>query len=1192
MGWSMTASEKSMTPTRSRKLAFLLQTGLAAVTSSVMLLTGCTSETLSAASDNSDNAVLGTEVSCATPNDGCACDKVGEEVECGKVQVQLGDEVQCMMGTRTCLPSSTWSSCTGDKGLRTVRTSSLRINALGSTATICAKNLCDPYCKEYTDTPQGVDAGSGFKVNDAGLSLNPTGTFTLSSCTGLTVTPKTSTTLLLTTLNPTSADKLEFTASLTPAGCYPGSVEPIWTIDDSRSDALAIASSGTTGTLTAISAIAGPVTVVAHVGSLLGQVSVNVNVDVTQVDTGYSAYASSFGATTGAAETASILYPYEGTVFPLGLPPPIPQWTAPSAATAVKVTLRWVSGSTYFKWNVITSESKALTIVPSTTVALAAAPRYPDIPTLAWFDFERSAKGQNVDIAVQRMATSTTRNAEMKRTFKFANSQLRGNVYYQSYGTRLTYNFAGAQDSTSGVTFPGGKFGAATMGIEPGATSPKVIAGQSPTSDTSGANCRVCHTASADGSTLITQKYGSGNGTSIMVTGLTSATPTNTTITAKTDGTYAWSAIYPSSGFLFGNAGVQASFNSGPPPGGLDGSNSSTTSSFWLLTSGSLGSAKSATYRTAGGTPQTITVPSSSWGLQGGVPVFSATGAKIAMQHYSGIVCKGGSATNCTTDELKSGDKRSLAVMDWNNTTAQASNFRIINTEASTACNTKFHPTGTCTDLWPTFLPNDAGLVYEREIMHNGLVGGGLSDFGGTRGGCDGSGVCNNDGTKAEIWWVNLTGAAQPVRLNNANGRDSAGANYLPTGADSAYCTVSGFYCTSGSNCCSGTCTNNRCTGVGYTPLKSPGASCSANSECENNKCNSSSKCGCFSNADCGASATCNTATNVCSSGSYAGPPTMSYVPGHNATVEPVLNYEPTVNPTATKAADGTTDEFYWVVFTSRRQFGNIATGNPWWSDPRHHDLSKSVSTKKLWVAAVSANPAAGTDPSFPAFYLPGQEWVSGNSKAYWVQNACKPGSTTKSSANVCDTTQDCCAGSTCKLDAPLTSPATRHCITAGACVTEGNSCSTSGDCCSGYFCSGGTCQDVPPIPSYGAGATFKRDFTSSCVRGFRAKWGTFEYQGTFPTGTSMTVKVRTADDSASLETATLLTVGTANATAAAWSFLPTPAKTVDQLISEAGGTLGKTMARLEITLTPSSDASATPTLATWRMDSSCVPVE
>src|SRR6202042_1348625 len=115
------------------------------------------------------------------------------------------------------------------------------------------------------------------------------------------------------------------------------------------------------------------------------------------------------------------------------------------------------------------------------------------------------------------------------------------------------------------------------------------------------------------------------------------------------------------------------------------------------------------------------------------------------------------------------------------------------------------------TDVWPSFLPNDTGLVYEREIFHNGLVGGGLSDFGGTRGGCDSGSVCNNDGTKGEIWWTNISGSAEPVRLNNAIGLNASNVSYLPVGTNAAStCTVSGFACTTSATCCSGTCNGGR----------------------------------------------------------------------------------------------------------------------------------------------------------------------------------------------------------------------------------------------------------------------------------------------------------------------------------------------------------------------------------------------
>ena len=45
------------------------------------------------------------------------------------------------------------------------------------------------------------------------------------------------------------------------------------------------------------------------------------------------------------------------------------------------------------------------------------------------------------------------------------------------------------------------------------------------------------------------------------------------------------------------------------------------------------------------------------------------------------------------------------------------------------------------------------------------------------------------------------------------------------------------------------------------------------------------------------------------------------------------LNYEPTVNPVPSGG-------YAWVVFTSRRLYGNVATLKPYWSDPRYDDLS------------------------------------------------------------------------------------------------------------------------------------------------------------------------------------------------------------------------------------------------------------
>ena len=55
-----------------------------------------------------------------------------------------------------------------------------------------------------------------------------------------------------------------------------------------------------------------------------------------------------------------------------------------------------------------------------------------------------------------------------------------------------------------------------------------------------------------------------------------------------------------------------------------------------------------------------------------------------------------------------------------------------------------------------------------------------------------------------------------------------------------------------------------------------------------------------------------------------------------------------------------------------------VSTANPRYVDP-----------KKLWVAAMKPTPTPGTDPSYPAFYLEGQELYAGNSRGYWVLPQC-----------------------------------------------------------------------------------------------------------------------------------------------------------------------------------------------------------
>jgi hypothetical protein len=161
------------------------------------------------------------------------------------------------------------------------------------------------------------------------------------------------------------------------------------------------------------------------------------------------------------------------------------------------------------------------------------------------------------------------------------------------------------------------------------------------------------------------------------------------------------------------------------------------------------------------------------------------------------------------------------------------------------------------------------------------------------------------------------------------------------------------------------------------------------------------------------------------------------------------LNYEPTVNPVPSGG-------YAWVVFTSRRLYGNVATINPFYSDPRFHDLTSTATPKKLWVAAIDLNAPAGTDPSHPAFYLPAQELLAGNSRGYWVVDPCK------GDASSCETGDECCGGF-CRPGAD--GGALVCTATVPACAQEFEKCTTNADCCNSpaIQCINGRCAAPGP---------------------------------------------------------------------------------------------------------------------------------
>jgi hypothetical protein len=145
-------------------------------------------------------------------------------------------------------------------------------------------------------------------------------------------------------------------------------------------------------------------------------------------------------------------------------------------------------------------------------------------------------------------------------------------------------------------------------------------------------------------------------------------------------------------------------------------------------------------------------------------------------------------------------------------------------------------------------------------------------------------------------------------------------------------------------------------------------------------------------------------------------------------------NFEPSFAPVA---AGG----YFWVVFTSRRTYGNILTGD------------KTV-VKQLWVTAIDQSPTPGKDPSHPAFHLTGQVESNLAMRGFWALDPCQ------SDGASCMSGTECCGGFCDPQNNNVCSS------TSGGCSQDGDKCNTASDCCNasqGATCINHVCSEAPP---------------------------------------------------------------------------------------------------------------------------------
>jgi hypothetical protein len=107
------------------------------------------------------------------------------------------------------------------------------------------------------------------------------------------------------------------------------------------------------------------------------------------------------------------------------------------------------------------------------------------------------------------------------------------------------------------------------------------------------------------------------------------------------------------------------------------------------------------------------------------------------------------------------------------------------------------------------------------------------------------------------------------------------------------------------------------------------------------------------------------------------------------------LNFYTTVSPISSAG-------YFWIYFTSRRNYGNMLAAN-------NATLTVADDTDptsmKIWVTPIETN-ESGQVISHPAFYLTGQELVSGNIRAFAALEPCKT-----DGKGTCQSGIDCCGG-------------------------------------------------------------------------------------------------------------------------------------------------------------------------------------
>jgi hypothetical protein len=171
----------------------------------------------------------------------------------------------------------------------------------------------------------------------------------------------------------------------------------------------------------------------------------------------------------GTGTAGTLLYPYDGTVFPVGLLPPLMQWSGQSAADGVYLHLK----SKFYDYQGCFGANANSQLA---------------IPDAAWATAGTQSLGADDPLSIDVVTISGgTVSAPLHETVKFALGKLKGDLFYNTY------------------TSPQANNNGAVMRLHIGAATPEVLltdTGLSPFGP-----CWSCHSLSANGAVLVAQHH-------------------------------------------------------------------------------------------------------------------------------------------------------------------------------------------------------------------------------------------------------------------------------------------------------------------------------------------------------------------------------------------------------------------------------------------------------------------------------------------------------------------------------------------------------------------------------------------------------------------------------------------------------------------------------------------------------------